>query len=76
MIMPSGEDHWFQKFQVVLDEELESEVVWDDQFPGPRSVRKPTRAEKLSIVIVGVTAIGFIVIMVATLLVAVYFSRK
>lgn len=74
--MPPAEERWFQQFPIVLDDTPESAIVWDDQFVGPKSVRKPTRAEKLSIVIVGVTAIGFIVIMAATLVIAVYFSRK
>ncbi|MEZ4505810.1 MAG: hypothetical protein R2848_08060 [Thermomicrobiales bacterium] len=50
-------------------------MVWH-QTAGLAVVRKPTRAEKLSIILVGVTAIGFIVLMVVTVIVAVYISRR
>lgn len=69
------ESRWFQTFQVESEDRTDANVVWADQFIGRKEVRKPTRAEKLSIIIVGVTAIGFIVLMVVTLLVAVYISR-
>lgn len=72
----SESSRWFQQFQVEPDERTDLDAVWDDGLNGPRPVRVPTRAEKLSIVLVGVTAIGFIVLMAVTLLVAVYLSRR
>ena len=69
-------DYWFQQFQVDSDDRSDVEVIWDDRFAGPNPVRKPTRAEKLSIILIGVGAIGFIVLMAVTLLVAVYISRS
>lgn len=66
----------FQMFQVESEDGEEGRIVWDDQFTGVRVARAPTRAEKMSIVLVGVFAIGFIVLMVVTLAVAVYISRR
>jgi len=74
--MMSSQDRWFQAFQIEPENRLEREVVWDDQAEVMRDVRAPTRAEKLSIVLVGVFSIGFIVLMVVTVLVAVYISRS
>ena len=74
--MSDNEGRRFQRFQVDSEERTDQDAIWDDQFAGPKPIRKPTRAEKASIILVGVTAIGFIVIMLVTLLVAVYISRK
>ncbi len=74
--MGTNSDYWFQQFQVETDDRPDQDIVWDDQSIGIRPPRKPTRAEKLSIVLVGVTAIGFIVLMVVTILVAIYISRR
>jgi hypothetical protein len=74
--MSAFDQEWFQQFQIEPDDRSDADAVWDDQFVGVRPVRIPTRAEKLSIILVGVTAIGFIVLMVVTLLVAVYISRR
>jgi hypothetical protein len=73
--MGTNEQHWFHRFQVESEDRPDDEIIWDDQFVGIRAPRKPTRAEKLSIVLVGVTAIGLIILMIVTLLVAIYISR-
>jgi hypothetical protein len=67
---------WFQQFQIEPDDRKDQDAVWDDQFDRTRIVRAPTRAEKVSIALIGVFSIGFIVLMVVTLLVAVYISRR
>ena len=72
----SESNHWFQQFPVESEERTDLDAIWDDAFGGSKPMRVPTRAEKLSIMLVGVTAIGFIVLMVVTLLVAVYISRR
>lgn len=69
-------DGWFQAFVVESDSRPDVDAVWDDGIVGAPPVRKPTRAEKLSIVLIGVGAIGFIVLMAATLIVAIYLSRR
>ena len=74
--MPSDRTSNLQHFQVESEDRTDAAAIWDDQFTGPRVVRKPTRAEKLSIILVGVSAIGFIVLMAVTLLVAIYISRR
>jgi hypothetical protein len=74
--MIGSEERWFQQFPVDSDDRSDLDAIWDDQFAGPKPVRTPTRAEKASIILVGVSAIGFIVLMVVTLLVAVYISRR
>lgn len=74
--MAATDRFWFQEFSIESEDRSDAEIVWDDQFDGPKVARVPTRAEKLSIILVGVTAIGFIVLMVATLAVAVYISRN
>ena len=74
--MAGDEMREFQRFQVESEERTDLDVIWGDQTAGTKAVRKPTRAERLSIILVGVTAIGFIVIMVVTLLAAVYISRR
>ncbi len=70
------DSYWFQRFPVDSEDRTDAEVVWADQTLGLVVVRKPTRVEKLSIILVGVTAIGFIVLMVVTVIVAVYISRR
>ncbi|MEZ4531153.1 MAG: hypothetical protein R2835_02620 [Thermomicrobiales bacterium] len=70
------DSYWFQRFVVESEDRTDTDVVWADQTVGPTATRKPTRAEKLSIILVGVTAIGFIVLMVVTVIVAVYISRR
>jgi len=67
---------WFAEFQVETADRPESDVVWTDALPTHEPVRKPTRAEKLSILLIGVFAIGFIVLLAVTLIVAVYISRR
>jgi hypothetical protein len=74
--MPSDGNRVTQQFLVEPEDRSDEDVIWDDQFVGPKPVRKPTRAEKLSIVLVGVTAVGFIVLMVVTIIVAIYISRR
>lgn len=74
--MTSADVRWFQSFQVESDGRSDEEVIWDDASAGVRAPRKPTRAEKISIILIGVAAIGFIVLMAVTLLVAIYISRQ
>ena len=74
--MPSDGNRATQQFLVEPEDRTDEDVIWDDQFVGPKPVRKPTRAEKLSIVLVGVTAVGFIVLMAVTIIVAIYISRR
>jgi len=71
-----SDSSWYSRFQVEAAGRPESDIVWTDaESESPEPVRKPTRAEKLSIVLVGVFAIGFIALMAVTLIVAVYISR-
>lgn len=74
--MSSEGDRALQHFIVDPEDRTDEDAIWDDQFVGPKPIRKPTRAEKLSIVLVGVTAIGFIVLMAVTIIVAIYISRS
>ena len=74
--MLDSNDRRYQYFQVESDDRPDSNVIWDDHFSGTKPVRQPTRAEKLSIILIGVGAIGFIVLMTVTILVAVYISRR
>lgn len=70
---------WFTKFTVECDDWPDSDVIWADGSAidrAPTRVRKPTRMEKTSILLVGAIALGSIVVMVVTLIVAVYFSRR
>jgi len=66
---------WFTEFLVESDDRPDTDVVWVDTAGGTRPVRTPTRAEKLSILLIGAFAIGWIVVMAVTLIVAVYISR-
>jgi hypothetical protein len=66
---------WFTRFLVECDERSDSEIVWSDSIGISVPVRKATLAEKFSILLVGAFAIGWIVVMVVTLVVAVYISR-
>lgn len=75
MVTSTGE-RWFQRFSIEPEERSDFDAIWDDQFEGPEPVRKPTRAEKISIILVGVTAIGMIAVMIVTIVVAVYISRR
>lgn len=68
-------DGWFTEFRVDAADRPESDIVWTDALPAHEPVRKPTRAERLSVLLIGVFAIGFIVLMAITLIVAVYISR-
>ena len=74
--MRSDGDRALQQFIVEPEDRTDKDAIWDDQLFGPKPIRKPTRAEKLSIVLVGVTAIGFIVLMAVTIIVAIYISRQ
>lgn len=67
--------HWFLTFSVESNDRPESDIVWTDAVGIPVIVRTPTRTEKLSILLIGAAAIGFIVVLVVTLIVAVYISR-
>ncbi len=71
----ADDTRWFTKFQVDQTGAPDSEFVWTDAPSVSRFVRTPTRTEKLSILLVGVGAIGFIVLMAVTLIVAVYIAR-
>ena len=70
------EPPWFTVFQVESEDRSDADVVWSDAVGIPVTVRKPTRAEKLSILLIGVFAIGWIVLMAVTLIVAIYISRR
>jgi hypothetical protein len=74
--MAGEPDRDFQHFQAVSEDRTDNDVIWDDQFIGPKAVRLPTRAEKISIILVGVAAIGFIILMAVTIIVAIYISRR
>jgi hypothetical protein len=74
--MSSEGNRNFQQFTVEPEDRTDRDAIWDDQFIGPKAVRLPSRAEKLSILLVGVAAIGFIVLMAVTLIVAIYISRR
>lgn len=67
--------YWFLTFSVESNERPESDIVWTDTVEIPVIARTPTRTEKLSILLIGAAAIGFIVVLVVTLIVAVYISR-
>ena len=67
---------WFTRFPVESDDRSDSDAVWADAVREARIVREPTYAERRSIALVGVFAIGGIVLMVVTLIVAVYISRR
>jgi hypothetical protein len=67
---------WFTRFQVQSDERADSQIVWSDLVGIPAVAREPTLAEKISILLVGLFAVGWIVLMVVTLIVAVYISRR
>jgi hypothetical protein len=62
-------------FLVESDDQPESDVIWSDAVGIARPVRQPTLAEKRSILLVGLAAIGWIVLMAVILIVAVYISR-
>ena len=66
---------WFTEFPVECDDRSDSEIIWVDGGDPVKRVRKPTRTEKLSILLIGAFAIGWIVVMAVTLIVAVYISR-
>lgn len=74
MVLEKGAG-WFTEFRVDAADRPESDIVWTDALPAHEPVRKPTRAERLSVLLIGVFAIGFIVLMAITLIVAVYISR-
>ncbi len=69
---------WFTTFLVGNDGFPDSEVIWADASENDlarTAVRRPTRTEKASILLVGAIALGSIVLMVVALIVAVYVSR-
>ena len=66
---------WFTTFQIEPDDRPDSAIVWTDEVGNPESVRKPTRAEKLSILLIGIMGIGFIVMLAATVIIAAYIAR-
>jgi hypothetical protein len=64
---------------VESDDRPDSDVIWADGSDVVRMatiVRKPTRLERTSILLVGAIALGSIVVMVVSLIVAVYISRR
>jgi len=70
---------WFTTFVVESDDWTDSDVIWADGSEAVRMatiVRKPTRMERSSILLIGVIAFGSIVVMVVSLIVAVYISRR
>ncbi len=67
---------WFTAFLIESDDRPDRDAVWADAVREYRTVRKPTHAERRSIALVGIFAIGGIVLMVVTLIVAVYISRR
>jgi hypothetical protein len=70
---------WFTEFVVELDDRPISQIIWADGADFERTpvpVRKPTGKERASILLVGAIALGSIVVMVVTLIVAVYISRR
>ena len=70
---------WFTTFVVESDDWQDSDVIWADGSEAVRMatiVRKPTRMERSSILLIGVIAFGSIVVMVVSLIVAVYISRR
>jgi preprotein translocase subunit Sss1 len=70
------EQRWYQHFQVESDDRPDGEAFWADQRLMVKPTRKPTREEKLSIILVGVIGIGSIVLMMVVLVIAVYISRR
>lgn len=58
-----------------MDGRPDSDIVWTDAVGIPEIIRKPTRAEKWSILLIGIMAIGFIVILAITVIVAAYIAR-
>ncbi len=70
---------WFTMFVVESDDQPDSEAIWADESEAVRMakiVRKPTRMERTSILLIGGIAFGSIVVMVVSLIVAVYISRR
>lgn len=73
--MSGVERPWFTRFMIEPDEPDDRRTVWADAGPPIRRVRKPTRAEKWSILIIGIVAFAILIGMVVTLLTAIYLSR-
>ncbi|MCA9860280.1 MAG: hypothetical protein KC438_11185 [Thermomicrobiales bacterium] len=67
---------WFTAFSIEPEDRSDADVVWADEIQPAGAVRKPTRAEKMPILLVGIVSIGSIVIMAVTLIAAVYLSRR
>lgn len=70
---------WFTAFAVELDDRPTSQIIWADgsEVDGtPVTIRQPTSMERASILLIGGIALGAIVIMVVSLIVAVYISRR
>jgi hypothetical protein len=70
---------WFTAFVVESDDRPDSEAIWADGSTAVRistKVRKPTRVERASILLIGAIAFGSIVVMVVSLVVAVYITRR
>lgn len=67
---------WFTRFIIEDGDGNESEVVWAEAMPATKPVRKPTPAEKRSILLVGGLAFALLVAMVVTLIVGVYLTRR
>lgn len=74
--MEPDQARWFTTFQIEFENRSDSAIVWTDMVGIDQPVRKPTRAEKLSILLIGVMAIGFIVVLAVTVIVAVYVARQ
>jgi hypothetical protein len=66
----------FTRFQVVADGRPDSEAVWVDAAAVAARVRKPTDAERLSILLVGGVAFALLIAMVVILIIGVYVSRR
>lgn len=73
---PTQEPTWFTSFQVESDDRADKDVIWIDSAELPKSARSATNAEKRSILLIGIVSIGWIVIMVIVLLVAIYLTRR
>jgi hypothetical protein len=69
----SGE---FTNFQIVADDRPDDEAIWADSAVEAKAVRKPTAAERFSILLVGGLAIALLIAMVAILIIGAYVSRR